>query len=71
MQFEAAIKKIRKLATDTPVKQIEDHANKAKCSSVVRDGIIQLAAEKRTLLDTEIQKMKMRILKGQISINKV
>lgn len=71
VSFEEQIRKLRKLATETPIKQIEAHANKARCSSVVRDGIIELATEKRSLLDTEIQKMKMRILKAQISINKV
>lgn len=69
-RFDDQIKKMRKLATDTPIKQIQDHANKARCSSVVRDGIIQLAEEKKSLLDTEVQKMKMRILKAQICVNK-
>lgn len=69
-RFDDQIKKMRKLATETPIKQIQEHANKARCSSVVRDGIIKLADEKKALLDTEIQKMKMRILKAQVCINK-
>lgn len=69
-RFDDQIKKMRKLATETPIKQIQDHANKARCSSEVRDGIIQLAEEKKALLDTEIQKMKMRILKAQVCVNK-
>lgn len=69
-RFEDQIKKMRKLATETPIKQIQEHANKARCASVVRDGIIQLAEERKGLLDAEIQKMKMRILKAQICINK-
>lgn len=70
-RFDDQIKKMRKLATETPIKQIQDHASKARCSSVVREGIIQLAEEKKALLDTEVQKMKMRILKAQICVNKV
>lgn len=69
-RFDDQIKKMRKLATETPIKQIQEHASKARCSSIVRDGIIQLAEEKKALLDTEIEKMKMRILKAQVCINK-
>lgn len=69
-RLDDQIKKLRKLATETPIKQIQDHAIKSRCNSIVRDGIIQLAEEKRALLDAEIQKMKMRILKAQILVNK-
>jgi len=69
-RFDDQIKKLRKLATETPIKQIEDHANKVRCNSLVREGIIQLAEEKKALLDAEIQKMKMRILKAQVCVNK-
>ena len=70
-RFDSQLRKIRKLATDTPIRQLQDHANSAQCSSVVREGIIQLAEEKRALLDTEVQKMKMDILKAQICVNRV
>ena len=69
-RLDEKIRKMKKLATQTPIKQIKDHANSARCSSVVRDGIIKLAEEKKALLDTEIQKMKMRILKVQVCVNK-
>jgi hypothetical protein len=69
-RFGEQIKKMRKLATETPIKQIQEHASKARCTSVVREGIIQLAEEKKLQLDGEIQGMKMRILKAQVCINK-
>jgi hypothetical protein len=68
--FSEVLKKIRKLATDTPIKQIEDHANHAECSSEVKDGIINLATEKRNLLDNKIEDMKLQIIKAQISLNR-
>jgi len=70
-RFDTVIRAIRKLATETPIKQIEKHANSASCSSEVRDGIISLASEKRSLLDNKIQDMKTRILKAQLKINKM
>ncbi len=70
-RFDDQIKKIRKLATETPIRQIQEHANKARLDSEVRDGIIRLAEEKKALLDTEIQKLKMRVLKSQICINRL
>lgn len=71
VRFEEQVRTIRKLATDTPIKQMEEYASKkARCDSVVREGIIHLAAEKRELLDSEIQQMKARILKTQISVNR-
>lgn len=68
--FDENIKEIRKLATETPIKKIKDHANSNKCTSTVRDGIIKLAQEKTALLDSEIQKMKLAIMKSQIQINR-
>lgn len=71
MCFDEQLKTIRKLASDTPIKKIKEHANTAKCSSTVREGIIQWAQERAALLDSEIQKMKTSILKTEIQINRV
>lgn len=70
-RFDTVIRAIRKLATETPIRQIEKHAITASCSSEVRDGIISLASEKRSLLDNKIQDMKTRILKAQLRINRM
>ena len=70
VRLDCHIKKLRKLATETPIKEIEDHISSAQCSSVVRDGIIKIADEKRALLDAEIQKVKICILKAQIYLNR-
>ena len=64
------IRAVRVLATETPIVQLEQHANDPACNSVVRDGIIQLAAEKRLQLELRLQELKLRVLKAQISVNK-
>jgi hypothetical protein len=68
--YEALLKQIRKLSTDTPIKQIEAHAKSSECSSVVRNGIMELAQEKRSLLDTKVSELKERLFKLQILVNR-
>ncbi|MFA6554611.1 MAG: hypothetical protein WCS89_03840 [Candidatus Paceibacterota bacterium] len=72
VNFAPLISDLRHLSTETPItKKIANHAKRTKCSSEVRNGIIQWADEKRTLLDNKIQEMKTSILKAKISINRV
>jgi len=69
-KFDSEIKELRKLATETPIKKIQDHAQNALMSSEVREGIIKLAEGQRAKFDAEIQKFRMKVFKGQMCINK-
>lgn len=69
IKFDDNVKQLRKLATETPINQIEDYANRAESSSV-RDGIIHLADEYKLQLDGLIQEVKLRVFKAQIAINR-
>jgi hypothetical protein len=64
------IKKARKHATETPIAQLEAHAARPDCDSVVREGIITLATEKKALLEADVQQIKARIFQTQIAINR-
>lgn len=68
MRLDEEIRLIRKLATETPISEIEAHAETSS-SNAVKDGIIALALEKRVLLETKLHHIKMRIFKAQITIN--
>jgi uncharacterized membrane protein YccC len=70
LPYEADIRKVRALATDTPIGEIVEHANSAHCSASVREGIIQIATDRSELLDKEIQALKLKILKAQVYLNR-
>lgn len=70
-QFEQPIREIRNLATDTSIKEIENHVNKSRMKATVKDGIIQLTEDRKAKLDMEVQKLRIQIFKAQVAINKV
>jgi hypothetical protein len=69
--FEELIREIRKLATDTPIKDIENHANRSRCSASVKEGIIFLTADRKALLEGKIDEMKSKLFKTQLIINRI
>jgi len=68
--FASLISEIRKLATDTPIKEIEDRIKRSKCNASVKDGIITLTTDRRALLEGKIDEIKSKLFKVQIIINK-
>jgi hypothetical protein len=68
VHLDKEIRLIRKLATETPISEIEAHAATSS-SNAVKDGIIALALEKRVMLEAKLHDIKMRIFKAQITIN--
>lgn len=64
------ISEIRKLATDSPIREIEAHAKRSKCNSTVKDGIITLTKDRMALLEGRIDVLKARLLRIQININR-
>jgi|ERR1039458_2976596 hypothetical protein len=71
VQFGDKVIEIRKLATKTPIKQLEELANSKKCNSVVRDGIIEFAEEKRALLENKLDELKTQVIRAQLKINRI
>jgi hypothetical protein len=69
--FDNLIREIRRLATDTPIKEIEVHAKRSKCCASVKDGIITLTTDRKALLDGKVDEIKSKLLKVQIVINKM
>ena len=70
LAFAESIRTIRTHATETPIRELERIGNDRRRSSTVRDGFIQLAEEKKLLLDRELQEVKMRVSKAQLMINR-
>ncbi len=69
--FDGLIKDLRSLATETPIRELEEYAKSKTCkSSQVRDWFIQLAEEKKLALTSKIQELKLAILKAQTQVNK-
>jgi hypothetical protein len=68
--FGAIIRDIWKLSTDTPIRDIENHAKRSKCNASVKNGIITLAADRKDLLDGKINEIKSKIFKAQLIINR-
>jgi hypothetical protein len=64
------IHEIWKLATDTPIRDIEEHAKHSRCGASVKNGIITLAKERRDLLEVKINDIKSKIFKAQLAINR-
>ncbi|MCC5836001.1 MAG: hypothetical protein JJU20_14840 [Opitutales bacterium] len=62
------IRKLRETVTNTPLAKVEAHAD--ECEVEVKDGIIQLAKEKRALADTTIGNIKASIFRAQMEILK-
>jgi MarR-like DNA-binding transcriptional regulator SgrR of sgrS sRNA len=67
--FTDLIREVRRLATDTPIREIESHVKRSKCNTTVKDGIISLASERRNLLDGKLTEIKSKIFKTQLHIN--
>ncbi len=70
VKYDADVREIRRILTDTPPKQLEDYAAELKEDSVVKNGIIAIATEKRLLVENKIDALKLRIYKAQIFINR-
>lgn len=68
--FETGIRTLRRLATETPIRAIQEHVAKVDMSSTVRDGIIKLADEKKASLETELEKFRILAFKTQIKLNR-
>lgn len=67
--FEAAIASLRTLATDTPIRKIEEYARKAD-DNEVQQNMIKWAEEKKAILDNEVQAFRHRIFMAQVATNK-
>ncbi len=61
---------IRKLATDTPIKDIEAHAKSKKCTASVRNGIITLTEERRVRLVNELSDARSKLQKLRLELNR-
>jgi SPX domain protein involved in polyphosphate accumulation len=69
--LEELIRDVRKLATDTPIRSIEKHAKCSTCSASVKNGIIALTTERKDLLEGKINEIKSKILKTQLTVNRI
>jgi len=61
------ISELRKLCTDTPIKELEEAANSS--SDQIKDGIMNLTAGRRSLIENTIHKLKLSIIRLKILIN--
>lgn len=68
--FETLITSLRKLATDTPIAELEMKIKKSNCDATVKDNIITLTTERRLQLDGKISDFNLQIFTLQILINK-
>lgn len=68
-EFADDIKELRRLATDTPIRQVKEYAHKrSRCSAEVKDGIITLAKDRENELRLQLSKVRNRILDAQIAV---
>lgn len=68
--FDSLIREVRRLATDTPIQDIENLAKRARCNSSVKNGIISLTTDRKALLEGKIDEMKSKLLRIQVGINR-
>jgi uncharacterized protein HemX len=68
LDFNSDISELRKLATETPISTLQAHLD--ECPAVVRDGIIELAAERLCALQVHLTTMQNRVFEAQIAIMK-
>jgi len=70
VNFDSLILEIWKLATDTPIRAIVQHVQRTKCTASVRDGIISLAEDRKTILEGKISDIKAKILRAKLVVNR-
>jgi hypothetical protein len=68
--FSILIADLRKLATETPIKEIEDFANHRKCTASVKNGIISLTIARKALLEGKIDELKSKLFSVQMMVNR-
>lgn len=68
ISFTEELSELRRIATQTEsLKKMEAVVD--ECPAVVRDGILVLASERASQLESHLEKMQIKVFKAQIAVN--
>lgn len=68
LDFGAQVTVLRRLATETPVVKMINHASDKRYAAVVKDGMLTLTEERQADLNEAIEKMRQELIVAQLHI---
>lgn len=68
--FGELIADLKRLATDTPTREVEAYAQREDCPIYVKDGIVNWARDRKRELEQKLESLKSAVFAAQIILNK-